>query len=358
MFNSKINIKLIFIIAAMLLSFQGCLKDNVSPTVSVNLETSALVLRYFEEQGDYINSNQMPSVVNPDEVNNHLNTYLIIDIRNQAEYIAGHIPGAYNVANDSLLNFMNERNALNFPKVIIVSDDGQSASYYTCLLRLYGYNNVYALLFGMAEWNQDFSAIWQNNDSYYTGYVHFTNKRFPLNKISPLPSVNLNGSSQNLEEKVKDRISNLISQGFKYDTNYVYFADIKENIKDYYLTCFGRDSLYYHNKEGEPGSGHFPNTVYYNPAFDLRSTLNLQTFPTDRKILIYSYSGHLSAFLAAYLRVMGYDAKTLMYGASKIFYFYLKAHLNVFSPFIFLDSNIKNYSYSTGIQPALNNFNR
>lgn len=358
MFNSKINIKLIFIIAAMLLSFQGCLKDNISPTVSVNLETSALVLRYFEGHGDYINSNQMPSVIKPDEVFNNLNSYLIVDVSSNANYYKGHIPGAFNVANDSLLGFLSSHNAQNYPKVVLVSEDGQSASYYTCLLRLYGYDNVYALLFGMAEWNPDFSTIWQNNIGYYSGYTGFTNKRFKLNKFTALPSLNLGNSSQSLEDKTKNRISSLLGDGFKFGTNYIYFSDLSKNTNEYYLVCFGRDSLYYHDKEGEPGSGHFASTVYYNPAFDIRSTLNLQSFPTDRKILIYSYSGYLSAFLAAYLRVLGYDAKTLMYGASKIFYFYLKAHLNVFSPFIFLDSDIRNYSYSTGIQPALNNFDR
>lgn len=340
----KPNINFIFALVAILLSFQGCLKDNVSSVVSVNLETSALVLRYFESRGDYINSSQMPSAVKPEEVFNNLNNYLIIDVRTKTDYAGGHIPGSFNVSNDSLLQFIKWRNVPNYTKVVIVSAEGQSASYYTCLLRLYGYDNVYALLFGMAEWNSAFSAIWQNNLGYYPPQdIHFTSKSNSLNKMSPLPPVKLGSSSQNLDDKIKSRIAEIIKKGFTLDTNYQYFTNGLYNKSVYYLVCFGNDTLYY--------NGHFDNTVYYNPAYDIRSTLNLQTFPTDKKILIYSYSGHLSAFLTAYLRVLGYDAKTLMYGASSFMYNSLMQDQKVFAPFVFLENDIHNYSYKTGSLP-------
>lgn len=338
-------------ISFLLLPFQGCLKDTVSPPVNITLNTSALVLRYFEEQGDYFNSRQMPSVVGVDEVYNNLGKYLVVDVRTSAEYSAGHISGALNISNDTLVKFMNNNNVSNYPKVVIVSQYGQSASYYTCLLRLYGFNNVYALLFGMGEWNNDFSTVWMDTLGYFIGYTNFTNTKYPKLSRSALPAIPLNDSKQSLQEKIKNRIDGLIKQGFTHNTNYLDFADMEMERNQYYLVCFGRDSLYYHDKEGEPYSGHFPNTVYYNPAFDVRSSTNLQTFPPDSSIFIYSVSGHLSAFLEAYLRVLGYDAKSLIFGAGTMFQFYLQRNIKIFTPFVYLSSNIRNYPYTVGDKP-------
>ena len=40
-----------------------------------------------------------------------------------------------------------------YDRIILVSEDGQQASYTTCLLRLMGYGNVYAMRWGMSGWN-------------------------------------------------------------------------------------------------------------------------------------------------------------------------------------------------------------
>ena len=51
----KFLFRISFILILTLL-FQSCLKDNVSPEVSFNLSSSYLLLKYVEDQGDYINS--------------------------------------------------------------------------------------------------------------------------------------------------------------------------------------------------------------------------------------------------------------------------------------------------------------
>ncbi|MDF1575369.1 MAG: rhodanese-like domain-containing protein [Bacteroidales bacterium] len=46
----------------------------------------------------------------------------------------------------------------------------------------------------------------------------------------------------------------------------------------------------------------------------------LKMLPTDKTIVVYCYSGQNSARIAAYLRVLGYDAKSLKFGANGMIY--------------------------------------
>ncbi len=106
--------------------------------------------------------NLAPALVDAEEVNANLNSYLIIDVRENIDFINGHIEGALNVASDSLYSFIESMITQNYQKIILVSKNGHASAYYTCLLRLSGINNVYTLNFGMASWHLDFAAEWLN----------------------------------------------------------------------------------------------------------------------------------------------------------------------------------------------------
>ena len=49
---------------------------------------------------------------------------------------------------------MTDIKPFEFDRIVLVSNDGQHASYTTSLLRLMGYGNVYALRWGMSGWNK------------------------------------------------------------------------------------------------------------------------------------------------------------------------------------------------------------
>jgi rhodanese-related sulfurtransferase len=317
---------------------------------TIGLSDNATLLYYLEESGDYINSTNMPSVVNVDEVYNHLNDYLIIDTRTNSEYIAGHIPGAVNIQNDSLITFLNSIEASTYAKVILVSKDGQASSYYTCLLRLYGITNTYSLLFGMTQWNLAFSGAWSNNidDSPVTQYFNFDT--YTNDSLSNLPTINFSNSNKSFENKVKDRIDEIIKVGFINGESYVSIYPLEllfngEPASDFYIICYGILPFYHQNPFDPLAVGHFPNAVSFVPGKNLKSTDNLQLLPNENKIVVYSYSGQLSAFVVAYLRLLGYDAKSLLYGGNMLFYTYMVDKFATYDPFVFLTSNIRNYPY-------------
>lgn len=351
------TIKKCFLFILCLLGGMGCLKDEVSPTFEVGLSDNAMLLHYLEDHGDYINSINMPSIVNVDEVYNNINNYLIIDTRNNSEYSTGHIPGAINIQNDSLITFLSSNEISQYAKVVLVSTDGQAASYYTCLLRLYGITNAYSLLFGMTQWNSTFVNTWIQNihDSPITRYFQFGT--YINDSVSNLPDVQFPNSNSSIESKVKERIFEILKKGFVNDESYVTIEPPDtmlfngEPVNKFFIVCYGISTFYTQNSFDPLAVGHFPNAVSYVPARNLMSTDNLQLLPDKKRIVVYSYSGQISAFVVAYLRLLGYDAKSLLNGGNGLFYSYMVDKVDAYTPFVFFMSDVRNYPYVTGASP-------
>ncbi len=341
-----------FPIIVVLTLFSGCLKDNVTTPPEFKLSNSGVLLYYLEETGDYINSNDMPSLVNVDEVFNNLQTYLVIDIRLPDEFSSGHIENAVNKQHGELITYLNSINTEQYPKIIIVSMNGQSSAFYTCLLHLYGFENTFSMNYGMAAWNNNFSSEWLNALQQYNNIL----RNFNLELVSkpdytPLPDVNLTGGS--LTEQVRNRISRVMETDYADNftgsegdatIDFIYLAD---RMDQYYIVCYNTGLLY---RQLILGISHPPGAVLYNPppsASDLSSSTNLQTLPSDRKIAFYSTDGQLSAFAIAYLQVLGYNAKSVLFGANNMFYDILLGAEGL-SAETFTNNKIRSYPYVTG----------
>ena len=344
-----------FIVVTFFLS--GCLKDEDTPVFETALAENATLLFYLEDHGDYINSASMPSIVDVDELYNNLNNYLVIDTRTNTEFIVGHIEGAINIQNDSLISYINSIDINQYSKVVLVSSDGQASSYYTSLLKLYGFSNIYSLLFGMTEWNGTFSDAWANNVGDSPAIEDFRFGNYIPDSSYNLPNISISGLGKNLEEQVKNRIENILKIGFVSDETYVAVDPVRpisfngENAANFFIVCFGDRVFYIQNGFDDVSVGHFPDAVSFVPEVTLKSTESLQILPDKRKIAVYSYSGQISAFVVAYLRVLGYDAKSILYGANGIFYTYMVNKYDFYSPFVYIPSDVRNYPYVAGSSP-------
>jgi rhodanese-related sulfurtransferase len=322
----------IFLVLAMLC---GCLNDDIN--VPPDFDSNFALLKYLEEQGDYINSREAPSLIEAAEVYTNLSHYLIIDVRTSEEYIKGHIQGAQNKSNMELLNYLLTINADSYQKVVLVCADGQESAYLTCLLRLYGFNNIFTLKFGMAYWNRDFSQIWLKKikDSPHRMNYSFTN--YPKEQLQELPQV-FGKTNRNVEDFTKERIASFISRGFVDKMDDINEVDI--GLTKYFI-CYSIRNLY--------DQGHPPNAVLYLESDDLKSTKDLQTLPAGKEILVYDYNGQLSAAVTAYLLVLGYNAKSLLYGANQLIYSTITNDLDRRTrDYAFLPEAINNFPYVTG----------
>ncbi len=328
------------------LAISSCIDDNINPPLTGNLNSTSEMLRYLESLGDFPNSNFAPALVEADEVYLNLNAFLIIDIRPYDEFLSGHIENAVNISSDSLYNYIEAKYNSGYPKIIIVSKNGQSSAYFTCLLRLAGFNKIYSMDFGMASWNEVFADQWLNNLGNYKGINSFPNDTVKKNEFTSLPLVSFTNLDDPIDSRVTVRIRETISLGFREGVEF----DSVLTTSYQYLVCYGSSLLYRTRKFGVfAGHGHPPNARPYNdsPNFDLRSVNYLQTLPNSEAIFLYDYNGQLAACMTAYLRILGYDAKMLLFGANQLFYDRMISYPELME-FAFSYSHIKNYPFATG----------
>lgn len=329
--------------AFSLVFLYSCIEDNITPPLTGKLNPAAEMLVYFESQGDFVNSPLAPSLTDAQEVYSNLSGYLVIDLRSSSDFSAGHIEGAINISSDSLWNYIKSIDAGSYPKIILVSRNGQSSAYFTCLLRLAGFNNVFSLKYGMASWNQLFANDWLDTIGDAVNINSYTDSTYSKNNLTNLPDVSFENPNASLKERVNARIKRIIREGF-------YFSEILPTENSSYIVCYGKMRLYYSRRFVTlEGRGHPPGAVSYfdTPDFEFRSNKYLQTLPNDKPIFIYDYDGQLSAFMTAYLRVLGYDASSLLFGANQLFYSRMIAEPEL-QEFAFSASKIYNFPYFTG----------
>jgi hypothetical protein len=117
---------------------------------------------------------------------------------------------------------------------------------------------------------------------------------------------------------------------------------------DTYLICYGNMRLYYARRFViYEGLGHPPGAIYYiiSPDSELRSNKYLQTLPTDKEIVIYDYNGQWSACMTAYLRVLGYNVRSLLFGANQLFHSRMIEDPDL-QEFAFTNSEINSFPYA------------
>ncbi len=133
-------------------------QQEVTASPVIGNET-ALFLKDLQENGDYVNSQVFPSLIKASIVHENLGkNLLVIDLRSPGLYAEGHIKGSVNKRFEDLpVYFETGIKPFEYDKIIMVCEDGQLSSYTTCLLRLMGYGNVYAMRWGMSAWNNSFA---------------------------------------------------------------------------------------------------------------------------------------------------------------------------------------------------------
>lgn len=324
----KIKYSIFPALLLIVLTISGCLKDSALVNVVTEENNGEKIIAYLESKGDFINSNEMPAVDSALDVYNHLSDYEIIDIRSYTQFVAGHISGAKNIAPADIMSTV--KSVPSDKIIIIVSQTGQAASYCAGLLRMADFNNVYALKFGMVSWNPDFRSDWPPAGS--GGGKDYTNLIYERPaETSPLPAIQLDNSGEDILGKIRLRVNSLLSVPTGDPDASEYFIlsgdlgnlynPIDSTFANTYIVCLGADGFYFLGPNGQLNNpGHPPRAVFYlqfnGYVSDLWSTKYLQTIPSAKNVVVYSKYGHSSAFFVAYLRLLGYNARSMLFGAS------------------------------------------
>jgi len=327
--------------------------EKIVEPVTVKYNSSADIIAYIETHGDFINSENSHAIISVDEVYNNLSNYLLMDIRTPQQYKSGHIQNARNFGIEVLIDSLEFNKVPTDAGIIIISESGQKAAYATSLLRMYGYTNVFSLNFGMAQWNEQFSKVWIDARGDSEWWFVYEEDYYPKPiKGNKIPSIVYDAESNSVEEFVKKRIrkflttveyENSISSIVEMDANYSLRYSIFE---DSFVFCYDDKALYEikrYFKDALPPvtwGGHPRSAAFYNANIDFKASTNLLTLPVDKTIYNYTVNGQKSLYLTAYLRLIGYDAKSVHYGAVSMIYY--KLLLDSFED-SFQEKNIRNY---------------
>jgi hypothetical protein len=239
--------------------------------------------------------------------------------------------------------------------------------------------------FGRAMWNSDFSSIYLNSNYWTVGvynwqdlsgpYLNFNDVDYEQAAYNPLPNISYSQKSLEINEKIKDRIMPLFNLGLKereinkfsplddltdnsmvncsFESIYQKYNSASNSFDGIYLMFYGPNRMYRPLDYPKGFTGILPNhppaAVWYSASPDpsITSLESLQTIPNEQLIAVCSISGIISTYITAYLRTMGYNAKSISFGAS-----YFQSDSLYFRPnlreYLFREDAVQNYFYEVG----------
>jgi rhodanese-related sulfurtransferase len=303
----KLNGLFAVILFAMFVFMTSCSDDTTSPTTNTE---SATLIQYLEGTGgDFINVTGNAIVTAADvktSITADPTKYFVMDIRDSAAFAKGHITGAVLVPFKDILAYFKANDMTKYTKVYMVCFSGQSAAYATGLLRMSGYSNVFSMKFGMASWHSDFMSTWKTKvgNSGATVIAHDS-----VAKPAPGSLPTLTTGKSDGKEILDARVAQAFADGFPSVSSDMVLG----NLNNYFVAAYWSIADYM-------SFGHVPGAPCYTAKTDLKSTTNLKTLPTNKTIAIYCYTGHTAGYAAAFLKVMGYDVKSISYGGNAMFY--------------------------------------
>ncbi|NOR75702.1 MAG: hypothetical protein GQ525_11135 [Draconibacterium sp.] len=287
------------------ISFTGCKYDDecdCSDNGAVAYNTLTAHLKSIDMDINHVltNANGQKFVMAA-PADGDLSAKWILDIRSAADFGTAHIEGANNVAFSDILTAA----ATADKPIIVVCYTGQTACYATSLLRLYGYEDTQALKWGMSGWNTTFDKWTANCKDLTTS----SNWNTTINASASFSAPEWSSSTTDGASLLKERVEAAVKAGFKTATG----ADVLGNTSGFYVNNYFSDAHY-------TGFGHVNGAVRVNPLL-IDDCDNLDQ---SNPVVTYCYTGQTSAVVTAYLNVLGFDAKSLLFGINGM------SHSNVF----------------------------
>lgn len=316
----------LLLIIPLLFVNTGCSDDDDGGSDPETVNEAEVLVKYLEDAGGNP-INNFAAMIPATTVNTNILTgtdQVIIDIRDAADYAAGHITGAVNKSTGEVLDYYETENLQSKEVVVIACYSGQTAGWVTGLMHTLGYTNVKDLAFGMCSWNSATSGSWTSNisNAKASQLVATATARAAAGDLPELTTGETEAS-----EILRARVEAVFAEGFAEAkmTNAALF-DTPDN---YYIVNYWSTTDY--------SWGHIPGAVQYTPKADLDYDTYLSTLPADETVAVYCYTGQTSAHVAAYLRVLGYDAKTVLFGVNAMAHdtmpgtaFNAASHVNAF----------------------------
>lgn len=300
--------KLYFLMLILPIMFfnQAC-SDDDNTTEPVEVINEAQLAAEYVELNVTIQKMMTADAVNSLILTSPEKVY-VMDIRSATDYANGHIKDAVNVALKDIVTHYKTNNLQNKENVVIACYTGQTAGYATAMLRMLGYSNVADLKWGMCSWNEATATGWKSatnvNNNYVTQLVTTVTAKNAAGELPKLETGKKVGP-----EVIEARVNALLATADPFGDAKVGVSTVWGNLTGYYIVNYWSAADY--------AWGHIPGAIQYSPSpSDFFYSTALKTLPTNKTIAVYCYTGQTSAHMAAYLRVLGYDAKSVLFGVN------------------------------------------
>lgn len=291
----------------VLFSFSACNRSATNRAIQPSVVETALLLNYLEENGNLLNSPAVPSLIEPETVYGNLkgSNYLIIDLRPAETFEKGHIPNAVNVLPVEILDyFENQIEPNSFEKIVLTCPNAMLSGYVNAVLIYLGYSNVSTLRFGLSSWDKDIaSEYWLKaiSDTLMGKLETSSNPKAAPGSLPALATGQKTGYAI-----LHARAQEILDVTLEDIT--LSLGEVLGNPGKYYQVNYWPSNLYL--------AGHLPGGVQYDPKKSLHSNVDIHTLPVGQPISVDCYTGHHSAFVTPFLRLLGYNAFNLPYGAN------------------------------------------
>lgn len=305
------------LILMALLALWGCSDDDdpVAPTPATPWEVLA------EAGKAYINGDECPGVTAASNDFSNTDDYIVIDVRSEAHYDEGHIPGAYLSTLSTVLSDIGTTIPYDAGKtIVVVCYTGQSAGHVKIALELMGYGDVKSMGFGMCSWSADVSlpTKWADKCLNVLDTIETTNNNDGLD-VHDFPTL----TGYDVDTVIETRVQETLEDGFQS----ILYENIENDLTDpFFLNYWGVADYEGDVANGADAPGHIPGAFQFTPKASLGFDEMLKNLPTDRPIVVYCWTGQHSSQITFYLNMLGYTAYSLAYGSNNLFYDDLTAH--------------------------------
>ena len=299
----------LMLIIPLFFFYTGCSDDTTDPPVTIN--EAEVMVEYLEANGNPVTT--FAKMITADKVNANILAsadQYIIDIRSAADFATGHITGAVNVASTGVLVHYETNNLQDKANVVIVCYSGQTAGWVNSLLNMMGYTNSADLKWGMCSWNSATAGSWKEPNLNNSRAAQFVQTATAKPEAGDLPT--LETGETEATDILRARVEVVFAEGFaaaKVSSDGVYSA-----LSSYHIANYWSEDHY------SGACGHIDGAMQYSPKEAFTLAADLKTLPTDKTVAVYCYTGQTSAHVAAYLRVLGYDAVSIVYGVNGMSY--------------------------------------
>lgn len=242
------------------------------------------------------------------DVTAFVDSYYIMDLRAADAFAAGHIEGAVNTTYGTLL-----ADAQNATKpILIVCYTGQSAGHAVMALRLSGFADAKVLKWGMSGWSSLTQGPWAGSiGDAAIGHSSWT--MGPVAETTTFEAPTFETTATEGAEILAERVEFMLANGFSgVNSTDVLAAPDNFFVNNYWAAT---DTEHY---------GHIAGAVRIQPL-----TIANEEFlflDPDKPVVSYCWTGQTSSMLTSYLTILGYDAKSLKFGANGMIYDDLESH--------------------------------